>query len=141
MVQLKRKSWVFIMYIYLLVFLVLFIGCGNSGKLELMQALGSGADLIEIHTPGGSFNPGDNLVAVYVIRNGEYVDLDEGKIWLHMPEMPNMPRMDTETGLTKNGNHLEGNIYFEMGGDWNGEVTVQTAAGRIIDEPLRVQVR
>ncbi len=141
MLQLKRKSLLYAIYFSPILFLVFLIGCGNNGNLELLQGLRSGADRIEIHTPGGTFNPGDNKVAVYVIRNGEFVELDEGNLWLHMPEMPNMPRMDTDTDLTKNGDRLEGNIYFEMGGGWNGEIIVQTARGQTIDAPIRVQVR
>ena len=126
-------------FIYLFV-LLLFAGC-TAAELETAHTLESGDYRIEILAPGGDFREGETPLAIRASRNGEVVELVEGRLDLHMPAMGAMPRMDAGTGFTKSGDQLESDIFFEMDGAWQGKLEVITAEGKTIREPIRVRVK
>jgi len=128
---------------YIMMFMsILFVlaGCSNS-KLEIAHTVQSGAYQIEILAPDGEFREGDISLIVRATQNGEVVELKEGRIDLHMPAMGAMPRMDTGTDFTKNGDHLEGSIFFEMDGGWQGVLEITTEDNQTINESIRVRAR
>ncbi len=122
-------------------FLLTLNGCGNSGENMPVETLLSGDYEIEILAPGGEFAEGDNSIFIRVTRSGNVVDLEEGRIDLHMPQMGAMPRMDTGNALEKGTGRLEGDIFFEMDGAWQGTLELTTADGETINEPIRLRVR
>ncbi len=115
-------------------------GCGTA-ELEPAYSLESGDYQIEILAPGGEFREGEIPLKIHVTRNGETVELNDGRLDLHMLEMGAMPRMDTGVSFTKNGNQLEGDIFFEMDGGWQGSIEIITEDGETISESIRVNVR
>jgi len=120
--------------------ILFFAGCGTE-ELKTAHTVSAGEYQIEILAPGGEFREGEIPLIVRATRNGEVVELNEGRIDLHMPEMGAMPRMDTGTGFTKNGSELQGEIFFEMDGTWQGTIEVTTAGGETISGSLRLRVR
>jgi len=121
--------------------LLIYTGCVSNGEPEPVEIIRTGNFDIEILAPGGQFREGNNSVLVRVTRNGDVVELEEGRIDLHMPAMGAMPRMDSGSGLDKNDAHLEGDIHFEMDGAWQGSVVFTTSGGETIRGSLRVRVR
>jgi len=120
--------------------ILLTAGCG-PGELEPAHTVESGDYQIEILASGGEFREGEISLIIRATRNGEVVELNDGRLDLHMPEMGAMPRMDTGTGFAKSGNHLEGDIYFEMDGGWQGTIEITTADGETISESIQIRVR
>ncbi|MGF1669032.1 MAG: hypothetical protein ACFCU6_01185 [Balneolaceae bacterium] len=120
--------------------ILLLAGCG-AAEPETAHTVESGAYQIEILAPGGEFRAGEISLIIRAMRDGEIIELDEGRLDLHMPAMGAMPRMDTGTGFTKSGVQLTGDIFFEMDGAWQGTLELTTADGEAISESIRVRVR
>lgn len=120
--------------------ILFFAGCGTE-ELKTAHTVSTGEYQIEILAPGGEFSEGEIPLIIRVNRAGEVVEMNEGRVDLHMPEMGAMPRMDTGTGFTKTGSELQGKIFFEMDGTWQGTLQVTTADGETISESLRLRVK
>ncbi len=120
---------------------VLFLLAGCGAELDTAQTVSSGSHQIELLAPGGEFREGNTTVAVRVTNNGDPVELNDGRLDLHMPAMGAMPRMDTGTSLDKSGDGLEGNIFFEMDGGWQGTIEVTTSDGNEISESISIRVK
>jgi len=116
-----------------------FSGCG-SAPLDPVETLRIGNYDVEVLTQGGVFNTGRNRVAVRALRGGQEVALTIGELSFMMPPMGTMRRMDTHTRLVPSGNHVEGDIPFEMGGGWEGTLEVSGPEGPL-SARFRVQVR
>ena len=135
----KKKSIILTMLPAVLTLLFL-AGCG-PGELEVAHTI-SGEDYqIEILASEGEFKEGEIPLSIRITRDGEIVELSEGRLDLHMPEMGAMPRMDTGTNFTKSGSGLQGEIFFEMDGGWQGTIEVTTADGEKINESIRIRVQ
>lgn len=132
MLQLNKYS------LYLFVLLLL-AGC-TATELETAHTLEAGDYRIEILAPGGDFREGETPLAIRAFRDGEIVELEEGRLDLHMDAMGAMPRMDAGTGFNKSGDRLESSIFIEMDGAWQGRLEVITAGGETIRESFRVRV-
>lgn len=136
----KTKKSILTTLLLAIPMILLLAGCG-AGELETAHTVQSGAYQIDILAPGGEFREGEISLNIRASRDGEVVELNEGRIDLHMPAMGAMPRMDTGTGFTKSGDHLESDLFFEMDGAWQGTIEVTTADGETIRESIQVRVR
>lgn len=136
-----RKSISSSFAILLTISVMLFLaGCGTK-ELKTAHTVSTGGYQIEILAPAGEFRKGEIPLTIRATRNGEVVELNEGRVDLHMAAMGAMPRMDTGTGFTKSDSELQGEIFFEMDGSWQGTLEVTTAGGETISESLRLRVR
>jgi len=120
--------------------ILFFAGCGTE-EFKTTHAVSAGDYRIEILAPGGEFREGEIPLMLRATHNGEVVELGKGRLDLHMPAMGAMPRMDTGTDFTKSGSELEGEIFFEMDGAWQGTLEVTTADGESISESIRIRVK
>ena len=117
--------------------------CG-PGELETVRTVGSGPYQIEVLSPGGAFESGENRVGIRVLRDGRPEEIQNVQLLFIMPPMGSMPPMRAEasfsSGDTGNANAAEGTVSFTMGGGWNGRVQVTTSSGPAAGD-FDVQVR
>ncbi len=127
------KTRTLILIAPVLVGLFLLSGCGGSEEMSPLHTFTSGSYQVEVLTPGGILESGDNAIAVRVLENNQPVDIQEGQLMFSMPQMGNMPYMEMHAQFARreDGAGLDGKIKFNMGGSWNGQMQVITANGPV----------
>lgn len=109
---------------------LLLTGCGD--RMTPVQRLQAGEYILEVLTPGGVFQAGENPVAIQVVHGNHTMPISGGTLAFSMPAMGSMPAMSTNATLTPTDGQLVGTVSFSMAGGWNASLEAT-----ISDGPLR----
>ena len=96
-------------------------GCGSEDMMPI-HSFTSDSYTVDIMTPGGTLESGDNSVSIRVLSRGVSVEVSGAELMFSMPAMGNMPYMEMQTIFTETQQtgELNGKLNFPMGGSWTG---------------------